>query len=105
LTTESGARYGQLLAVENDSKELVVEKEELQKFKLGGIRNWIFTIATKIPIARPARTREEQNRWFEELADLESGAEESGFGTLDGSEEIGSPAKILPMKNKAKSRK
>jgi transcriptional regulator with XRE-family HTH domain len=90
--------FGQLLAVENDSKELFVEKSELQKFKVGAIRHWIYTTASKIPVARPPRTLAEQNQWFDHLADLENEDNEAP-------EEVVSPATKLSKKKKAKSQK
>jgi transcriptional regulator with XRE-family HTH domain len=68
--------FGQLLAVENDSKELSVKKTELQKFKVNAIRHWIYTTAIKIPVARPPRTLAEQNQWFEHLENSRHGDDE-----------------------------
>ncbi len=60
--------YHQLNANRNNFKELVVEKRDLQKFKIGGIRHWIYTVATKIPVAKTNMTKEEM---FQQLADLD----------------------------------
>ena len=90
--------FGQLLAVEKNPNELFVEKKELQKFKVGAIRHWIYTTAIKIPVARPPRTVAEQNKLFAYLDEFEYGDDEA-------LEEIDSPANLLPKKNKVKSRK
>lgn len=86
--------YGQLLDVENNSKESLVGKKELQKFKVGAIRNWIYNMATKIPIARPPRTLAEQNQLFEYIG-----------GAGDDSEGIELSTKAHPKKVKTASRK
>jgi len=62
-------KNNQLRATENDFKELFVEKSELHRFKIGGIRNWIHTGA-KIPVAKMPMTKEEIS---EQLAALDNG--------------------------------
>lgn len=60
--------YHQLNAKKNDFNELVVEKRDLQKIKIAGVRHWIYTVATKVPVAKANMTKEEM---FQQLADLD----------------------------------
>jgi transcriptional regulator with XRE-family HTH domain len=95
---EKMIQYGQLQDIENEFKQKFVEKKELQKFKHGAIRHWIYTTATRIPVAKPPRTLAEQNQLFQQLAEWENSDDEH-------IEVISSPAKELPKKKKNKSRK
>lgn len=69
---EKMIEFGQLLDTTNDSKEKMVDKTDLQKFKTNAVHSWIYKTATKIPIAKAARTVEEQNQTFAQLADSEN---------------------------------
>jgi hypothetical protein len=54
-------RNNQLKAEQNDFQEWLVEKRDLQKFKIGGIRNWIHTGA-KMPVAKAWSTSTPEER-------------------------------------------
>jgi len=90
--------HNQLQFVENEFKQKFVEKKELQKFKIGAIRYWIYKTATKIPIAPAPRTLAEKNHIFATIADLPEQDNDLPEGIV-------SPATKLAKKTKAKSRK
>ena len=91
-------KNNQLLATENDFKESLVEKSELQRFKIKGVRNWIHTGA-QIPIARPVGTLEEQEQHFAAMAE---GTDESEY--VFRAPEKNVPADKVPRRKK-KARK
>ncbi|MGD0252499.1 MAG: helix-turn-helix transcriptional regulator [Verrucomicrobiota bacterium] len=89
----------QLRAEEDDFKEWLVEKRDLQKFKIGGIRNWIQTGA-KYPVAKIWGTPEERAQQFAAEVQFKESEDD-----VIASEIPASPTKNIPKKKKAKSRK
>jgi transcriptional regulator with XRE-family HTH domain len=84
-------KNNQLLAKANDFDEFFVEKSELQKFKIGGVQNWIHT-GGKIPVAKAPSTKEE---WEQQFAALDGvGADNETSISL----QLAAPAQLLAKK-------